>query len=165
MNKKAQFETKLLAIVLIVVIGILLLFFNRLNIELYGGLDEWLNESDTNYTEAVETLDKIQRVENSIWDWVFLAIYIGFIIQVILFSFATRINVAFFWVMVILDIPILLTGVILSNIWQEIAVNPEFTSTIARFPITNTLLGTYYPVGVTFIIFITSIILFGKRPE
>jgi hypothetical protein len=167
-NKKAQFESKLLAIIIIVIIGIILLFFNRLNNELYSGLDEWLNDtaaSGTNYSEAREALEGIQTVENSIWDYAFLAIFIGLILQIILFSFATRINIAFFWIMLILDIPILVVGVVLSNIWQEIASNPEFTTTIARFPITNSLLGTYFPIAVVFLIFVTSIILFGKRPS
>lgn len=166
MNKKAQFESKLLAIIVIVIIGIILLFFNRLNNELYDSLDDWMNDSvDFNNSEARDALTDIQTVENSIWDYAFLAIYLGIIIQIILFSFATRINMAFYWIMVLLDIPLLVVGVILSNIWQEIASNPEFAVTITRFPITNTLLGTYYPIGVVFIIFISSIILFGKRPR
>ena len=168
MNKKAQFESKLLAIVVIFIIAIILLFFNRLNNELYSGLDEWLNDSEqagTNYTEAREAIQGIIEVENSVWDYAFLAIFMGLIIQIILFSFATRINIAFFWIMLILDIPILVVGVILSNIWQEVAANPEFVTTVARFPITNSLLGTYFPVAVVFIIFITSIVLFGKRPS
>lgn len=167
MNKKAQFESKLLAIILIVIIGIIFLFFNRLNNELYGGLDEWLNDTaadGTNYSEARDALTGITDVENSIWDYAFLAIFIGFIIQIILFSFATRINVAFFWVMILLDLPLLVLGVVLSNVWQELASNPEFATEIARFPITNMLLGTYFPIAVVIIIFISSIFLFGKRP-
>jgi hypothetical protein len=164
--KKAQFESKLLAIVVIFIIGVLLFFFNRLNNELYSGLDEWLNDSaneGTNYSTARTALQGIQTVENSIWDFAFLAIFIGLIVQILLFSFATRINIAFFWIMVLLDLPLLVVGVVLSNVWQELASNPEFASTLARFPITNTLLGTYYPIAVVFIIFISSIILFGKR--
>lgn len=166
MNRKGQFETKLLAIIIIVIIGIIFLFFNRLNNELYDGFDKWLNDSaneGTNYSEASKALSEIQGVENSIWDYAFLAIFIGLVIQIVMFSFATRINIAFFWLMVLLDIPILILGVILSNIWQTIAANPEFATEIARFPITNFILGTYFPVAVVFIIFISSIFLFGKR--
>ena len=165
LNKKAQFETKLLAIVVIFIIGIILLFFNRLNNELYDNLGDYFNESeDYNQSEAYESLKDIQYVENSVWDYAFLAIFIGFIIQILLFSYATRINIAFFWLMVILDIPLLIIGVILSNIWQETAANPAFATTIARFPITNTLLGTYFPIAIVAIFFFAAIILFGKSP-
>ena len=165
-NKKAQFESKLLAIVMIFIIGIILLFFNRMNVQIYESLDGYFNESeDFNNSLAHQTNTKILTVETSVWDYAFLAIFIGLIIQIILFSFATQTSLAFYWLMVILDLPLLVVGVILSNIWQEVAANPEFVETIARFPMTNMILGSYYPIGIVFIIFITSIILFGKRPE
>ena len=165
MNKKAQFEDKLLAVVIIFVIGVILVFMNVLNDKLYTSLDVYLNDSaDYNNSEARDALTKIHDVENSIWDYVFLAIFAALIIQIILFSFATRIELAFYWVLLLLDIPILILGVILSNVWQEIAMNPTLAETIARFPITNMILGTYYPMVVVIIIFLGSIILFGKRP-
>ncbi len=165
-NKKAQFESKLLAIILIVIVGILLFFFSRVNTELYESLDEYFNESDSyNQSVAQDANLKILSVERSVWDYAFLAIFIGIIIQIILFSFATRINVAFFWLMVLLDIPILIVAVVLSNVWQEIAANPTFAETIVRFPITDAILGTYYPTAALFIIFIGSIVLFGKRQQ
>jgi len=166
MNKKAQFETKLFAIILIFIIGVLFLFLNHMNNQIYDSLDEYFNDTeDYNESEARTTLGKIQTADNSVWDWAFLAIFIGFIIQIVLFSFATRINIAFFWLMVIIDIPILIVGVVLSNVWQEVASNPEFATTILRFPLTNLILGTYYPMGIVFIMFITMIVLFGKPPQ
>ena len=165
LNKKAQFESKLLAIVIIFIIGIILIFFNRLNNEIYDSFDEYFNESTTyNGSEAQIALNEIQDVDNSVWDYAFLAIFIGLILQIIIFSFATKINIAFFWIMLILDIPILIVAVIVSNIWQELAVSPEFVDTIARFPITNAILGTYYPIVAVVIFFFAAIILFGKRP-
>jgi len=164
-NKKAQFETKLLAVIMIFIIGIILFFFNHVNDQLYSSLGEYFNETeDYNESEAQTALTKIHTVENSIWDFAFLAIFLGIIMQIVLFSFATRINIAFFWILVLLDLPILIVGVILSNVWQGMSTNPEFTETIARFPITDTILGTYFPIVVVFIIFIGSVILFGKRP-
>lgn len=165
-NKKGQFESKLLAVIMIFIIAIVLIFFNKVNVELYESFDSYFNESDKyNDSLAQDANLKILTIERSVWDYAFLAIFIGLIIQIILFSFATRISLAFYWLMVLLDLPILIVGVILSNIWQEMAINPEFVETIARFPITDLILGSYFPVGIVFIIFITSIILFGKRPE
>ena len=42
---------------------------------------------------------------HNLWDWAFLAIFIGLIIQIVMFSFATQINIAFYWIMVIIDLP------------------------------------------------------------
>lgn len=165
MNKKAQFEDKLLAIVTIFIIGVILLFFNVLSDKLYSGFDDYFNETAAyNESEARTSLAKIHTTDNSIWDWAFLAIFAGLIIQIILFAFATRINLAFYWILLLLDIPLLVVGVVLSNTWQVISTNPQLAESIARFPITNTLLGTYYPMITVIIIFLSSIILFGKRP-
>lgn len=166
MNKKAQFESKLLAIILIVVVGIIFFFFNHVNNQLYQSFDEYFNESDSyNNSYAQEANRKVLLVEQSVWDWAFLAVFIGIIIQIVLFSYATRINVAFFWLMVLLDIPIMIVAVVLSNVWQEIAADPTFAETITRFPITDAILGSYFPTAALFLIFIGSIVLFGKRQQ
>ena len=165
-NKRGQFESKLLAIILIVIIGIILFFMNHLNDTLYTSLDGYFNDSeDFNESTARTALQDIQEVENSVWDYAFLAIFIGFIIQLLMLSFASKINVALYWVMVLLDIPILIVGVILSNIWQEIAANGTFAVTITRFPIMNTILGTYYPTAVLVVLFLAMVVLFGKPQD
>lgn len=165
-NKKGQFESVLLAIITIFIIGVILFFFNHMNKQIYDSLDDYFETSDFNDTEAHKALEKVQEIEGSnIWDWAFLAIFVGLIIQIVMFSFATRINIAFYWIMVVLDLPILIVGVVLSNVWQSLVANGQFTTTILRFPITNLLLGTYFPISVTIIIFFASIILFGKRPQ
>ena len=166
MNKKAQFESILFAIVMIVIVGIILFFMNHVNEKLYDKLDVYLEgDEDLNNTEAHLALQDIHDIEKSnIWDWVFLAIFIGMIIQMLVFSFASKTNIVFFWIFVILGIVILIAGVVLSNIWQEIADNPEFSETILRFPITNALLGNYFPTVIVAIIFFALIVLFGKFP-
>jgi len=165
-NKKAQFESILLAVVTIFIIGVILFFFNHMNKQMYDSFDEWFDDDETyNETEAHKALQKIQRLEGTnIWDYAFLAIFVGIIIQIVLFSFATRINIAFYWILILIDLPILIVGVVLSNVWQTLAANAEFAVTITRFPITNLLLGSYFPIAVTIIIFFAAIILFGKRP-
>ena len=82
----------------------------------------------------------------------------------LIFSFATKTNIAFFWIFILLGIVILIVGVVLSNIWQETASQSEFAETILRFPITNAILGTYYPTVIVAILFLGMIILFGKFP-
>lgn len=165
-NRKGQFESRLLAIIMIIIVGILLFFFSKLNAGLYGGLDKYFNNSeDYNVSEAHTALTEINTLETSnMWDYAFLAIFIGVVLQIILFSFAGRANIAFYWIMIILDIPILIVGVVLSNIWQELAANPEMLDTISRFPIANFLLGTYYPVVCVIILFISLVVLLGKSP-
>lgn len=165
-NKKAQFTSVLIAVITIFIVAIILFFMNHVNEKLYGALeDNFEDNPKLNNTEADIALDKIHDIEESnIWDWVFLAIFIGLMIQMLIFSFASRTNVAFFWIFVLLGIIILIVGVVLSNTWQKLAENGEFAETILRFPVTNAILGNGYPMIVVGIIFLTMIVLFGKFP-
>jgi len=164
-GKRGQFESALLAVVTIFIIGIILLFMNHLNDKIFGSFDDWLDESeDLKGSYAQNVTQDIQDVDNAAWDWGFFAIFIGLILNMVFFAFATRINIAFYWIFSILGIVILIVGTILSNIWQEIASNPEFAETILRFPITNMLLGSYFPTVVVALMFIMMIYLFGKPP-
>ena len=138
---------------------------NHLNEKVYTSLDEYMEDSPYNQTEAHQATEDFQEIERShIWDYVFLAIFIGLMIQMLIFSFATKTNIAFFWIFILLGIVILIVGVVLSNIWQETASQSEFAETILRFPITNAILGTYYPTVIVAILFLGMIILFGKFP-
>ena len=162
-NKKGQAADAIFIIISLVAIGITLLFLNLLTTEIYSGVDDFLNDSaDFNDSVARDTLQDIQEVENEIWDWAFLAIYMGFMLQIVILSFAARVNIVFFWLFVIFNMIALFVGVILSNIWQGIASNPEFAETIVRFPITNSLLGTFFPVAILIVLFVMMILLFGK---
>jgi len=165
-NKRGQVESIILVIVTIFIIGIILFFMNTVNEKLYTALEvNFEGNPDLNATEAHEAVQAFQEVEQgSIWDFAFLAIFIGLMIQMLIFSFASRANIAFFWIFVIIGIISLVLGVMLSNIWQGVAANPEFTATVARFPIMDTLLGSYFPMVVTAFIFLLMIVLFGKFP-
>jgi len=165
-NKKGQVVSIILFVITVFIIGIVLFFGNHLYKNVYNSLEEnFADNSDLNNTEAHQAVQKLNDIEgSSIWDYAFLAIFFGLVIQMLLFSFASRNNVAFFWVFVIMGIIILIIGVALSNIWQEMAGNSEFAESIARFPITNAILGTYYPTIITAIMFLGMIILFGKFP-
>ena len=148
------------------IIGLVLFFLSHFNKEIYDGFDKYFEDSDYNETEAHQALEKFQTIEGTnIWDYAFLAIFIGLMIQMLLFSFATRINIAFYWIFALVGIMILIVGTVLSNVWQEVAANPVFTDTVLRFPIANMLLGTYYPIAVTAFLFLGMIILFGKSPD
>ena len=166
LNKKAQVTGIILAVVIIFIVGILLLFLSHLNKEVYDKFDKYFEQDvELNNTEAHQTVEKLQEVEGSrIWDYAFLAIFIGMIIQMIVLAFASRTNVLFFWIYVLLGIVILIISVVVSNVWQEIAQQSEFATTILRFPITNTILGTYYPTFITGFLFLGLIFIFGKFP-
>ena len=163
MNKKGDIVSIIFAVVAIFIIGILFFFMNHVTDTLYTQFDDYFNESTSyNDTEAHQALQQIHGVENSIWDYAFVAIFLGYMLALALTAYSTRISAVFYWIYGLLSMVVLGLGVILSNIWQSASATPEFAETITRFPITDAILGSYYPTFITAMIIIGMIILFGK---
>lgn len=166
MNKKGDFPSTLYVVIIIVVLGITLFFVSHLTDSLYSGFDSYFDNSPVyNDSEAHTFVNDIQGIEQSIWDYAFLGMAIGLMITLMLTAYATRISIAFFWLYAIAGLIIEVAGVALSNMWQSMSASAEFATTLARFPIMNTLLGTYYPLFVLAIVLISMILLFGKSPD
>ena len=164
-KKKGQVESIIIVIITLFILGIILLFTNTLNNKIFSSLDGYLNNSQYNGTEAHGVLRDIQEVDNSVWDYAFVAIFIAFLIQAAFFSYATRVSIWFFWIFVIFGIIGLAVMTLLSVTWQELTASSQFTDSIARFPMTNFLLGSYGPTVFTGIMLIFLIFLFGKPNE
>jgi peptidoglycan/LPS O-acetylase OafA/YrhL len=165
MNKKGDFESIIYVVIIIFVIGVILFYMNHVSDQLYTNLDEYFNESDTyNDSVALEAVQDIHEVENEVWDYAFLALVMGYVLALLLSAFSTRITPVFYWIYGILSLVGLVLAVIASNIWQEMAANPEFAVTITRFPIMNAILGTYYPTFIMGVMVVVMILLFGKGP-
>lgn len=153
-------------VMIIFIVGVIFFFISHLAAQIYESLRETVTEPSYNNTVADATLDNLIAVETSrMWDFAFLFMFFGVFIVLAMTAFATRISPVFFWIYGIISLVVLMVAAILSNIWQEIAAAPEFAVTIQRFPIMDTLLGTFYPTVITGMIMFFVILLFGKTPE
>lgn len=163
-EKKGDIQSIIYFIVALFGIGVFLLFYSHFSQAFFDKTDQYF-ESDTNFndTEAHRALKNIERETTNLWDFVFIGVFVAYIIFLVILAYSTRISPVLSFIYAIISILALFVGVMLSNTWQELAANPEFSDTIARFPITNLILGSYYPMFITAIISIVIIILFGKR--
>lgn len=150
-------------VLFLAIVGIIIFFISYLNVTLFTELELTLNDSNYNNTEAhtQSTVFK-EKNESRLWDYAFLGIFFGSFIAIALSAYAVKISPVFYWVYVVMALMVLTLGTILSNLWQEIATEPDFAVQVTNFPIMNSLLGSYYPMIVTAIIFFAMIILFGK---
>lgn len=164
MKKQGQINSFVIMIILIFVIAMFIFMYNTIFSQLYSGFEDAIVSSQGNGTEAQIVIQDIQDAENSSWDYGILAIVIGFFISMIILSINTPISPIFYWIYIIASGASFLVGITFSAIWQTWAADPSFATTLARFPITNTLLGAYWPTVMTAIFFIILILLFGKRP-
>lgn len=160
-NKKGDIATIIYAVVMLFIVGIVLFFVSHLNQEIYTELQDELNTT-YNGTEAMTVLDSWKDSDYYIWDYAFLGVFFGVLVALGLTAYAVKISPIFYWVYGIMSLVVLATGVMLSNIWQDMAADPEFSTTITRFSITNAILGSYFPLVIVAIILIAMIIIFGK---
>jgi len=166
-NKKGQIGSVILAVVLLFVIAIIFFFSSHVFGQLYGSLNDQLKANpDYNNSVAQQAIAGIEEVEQSIWDYAILAVVFGIVIQLIIFSFATRTSPVFYWLFMLVGLVILVVGAVLSNIWQTIAEKPEFATTVLQFPMTDAILGNGFVLFIiSTILLISIIVLFGKGGE
>jgi len=165
MNNKGDVSSIIYVVMFLAIVGIIIFLVSHINSELFTELQKNLNSSDYNNSEAYEvTGEFLATNESSLWDYAFLGIFFGSLIAIGLSAYAIRVSPIFYWVYGLLSLVTLSLGVILSNIWQGFSSNAEFATTLTRFPIMNSLLGTWYPTVVTAIAIIAMVILFGKPP-
>ena len=164
-NKRGDIASIIYIVMFLVIIGIIIFLVVDVNGKLFTGLEQELNNSAYNNTEAhIRAAEFRDMNMGRTWDYAFLGIFIGSIIAIALSAYAVRISPIFYWIYGVLALVVLTLGTILSNIWQALAVEEEFATTITNFPIMNSLLGTYYPMIVTAIVVIAMVVLFGKSP-
>lgn len=97
------------------------------------------------------------------WDYFFLAIVFAYTLSLMVLAFTTPTNPWLFAIFTILSSIGLFVGVALSNAWQKFAEADAMATTIARFPITDLILGNFYPIFVTIIFTAVMVMLFGKK--
>ena len=78
-------------------------------------------------------------------------------------AFSTQANASFYFIFVIVGLFGLFLGVVLSNAWESFTSASVFSETIARFPITDAILDNFFTLYVLAMVFLTLIMLFGKR--
>lgn len=164
MNKKGDFESIIYFIAVIFVAGVILVFmnylFNNINTEMETALTA--NNDSIIVANATASLSKVRATENNIWDYGFLFILVGYIFAIGLASFYQQTNPFFFWFNIILSSFGILLSIVFGYTWNVMAETPALSEVIERFPITNFLLGSYYPLIVIFVIVLTVILLYGK---
>lgn len=166
-SRKGDIASLIYVIVVIFVLGLVLVLMNAMSDKLYSKLENNLNSSGaiSPNSIAISKLQQIHQVDRVIWDYFFLAVFMVYIVSVGLSAYATRISPVFFWLYGILSLVGLLVGVISSNMYQAFITNNALSDVANRFPITNFVLGDYYPTIITLIICITLGLIFSKTPD
>lgn len=165
-SKRGDIPSLIYIVVILGVIAFVFIFTSKLSHQLNTQMEIALNSSpEFENSSAIPAIQTIRDVNDWAYDYAFLALYIGSLIALGLTAYSTRISPVFYWVYALMSLAVLAVGVLISNTWQAATETEMLSDTVARFPITDFLLGSYYPLAVTALILITMILLFGKTPE
>ena len=165
-KKGADIPSVIFIVIVLLAIGILFVFTNNLSQEIFdefGNRIEAMPQYDEN-TTAVTAIRSIEDQNTRVWDYSFLFISLFFLFALGILAFSTRISPIFYWAYGVLGMLLFTIAIIMSNMWQEFIAADALSSTAANFPITNAILGTYYPSLVLGAIILGMILLFGKSP-
>lgn len=165
LNKKASdIPSILFAIASIFTIGIILVVFSNLFLSIYESLQTTINSiPNINASIANETLTTVIGFEQSMWDYFFLAVLIGYVITMMVLAFSTQAQPFFYVIFIIVAGISMFIGVALSNTWEAFAETEALSGTIARFPITDAILNNFFPLFIAIMFVLIMIMLFGKR--
>lgn len=161
-NKRGDAITLIYIIVFLFIVGTLIFLISHISDLIFVEMSTQLNDSALNTSYTSDVLASAIRVNTTAWDYAFLGIFLGSMIVLGLTAYAVRISPVFYWIYAIMSMMFLAIAVLLSNTWQELAVDAEFATTITRFPITDLILGSYYPIIITAVLLFAMAILFGK---
>jgi hypothetical protein len=165
-NKRGDIPSLIYLVIIIGLIGFVFIFVNKLNHGLLTQEESILNSSiEFQNSSAITAIQSIRGVDDVAWDYAFLALYIGSICALGISAYSTRISPIFYWFYFIMSLGVLIIAVMMSNLWQAAVATDALSDSVSRFPITNFLLGSYYPIAVLVMIIITMILLFGKTPD
>jgi len=161
-NKRGDIESIIYTIVILFIAGFILVFLSMFALDIYGRLGEGLDAAGYNNTEARDAIITVEGYENSIWDYVFLAIAISYTISLMILAYSTQTNPIYYVIYGLIASFGFIVAVVFANIWEKLAEAPQMVETIARFPITNLILDNYFPLFITVIILSVMVLLFGK---
>ena len=157
-NKKcnAILDTAMVVVVL-VVMGVL----SIITWSVWGDLSPEVYDAVNESTEATESLDVIDNNYTSLFDGIFLFVFMGLWIMTLVASWMIDSHPIFFAISLILFVIVLVGAVYLGNFYEEIITDSAFNDAYQDFPATHYILTNLLMFGIVIGSSIM-IVLYGK---
>lgn len=157
MNKKASALDVLLMAVLI--FGFVLGFV-IVHKAVNTTADLMMDNPEINSTDFVGVMEDTKALSNRL-DYVAFAIFMGFIISLIITSFLVSGNPIFMFIFLVVDIIIVVVASVLSFVWNEVITKATFADQLTAFPIMNHILDKL-PFYIGIIALLSLAIMYAK---
>lgn len=146
MNKKSQTpQDAIMAIVFLAGIAIagLLAFY------MFGQVFDQIGTTALNNTATINTLEK-GRAVNTYWDFIILALFVGFALSVVIIGYFIDVHTIFMPIYIIGLIIGVVIAFIMKYVWEQITAVAPLSTSVLSFPIMNHIIGNL-PVYFTII--------------
>jgi len=157
--KKGDVATVIFVAFVLFVIGMGMFIGHMVLNQIIPELEEFYNDSYTN-SEGSEVFKKATQATNSM-DTVYLGLFIGFLIAMIVTSYLTPAHPAMMGIFFLVVMILIIVAATLSNVWERFADNSAFTTTLTAFPKTE-LIMDYLPWYIGVIGLVSMVILYMR---
>jgi len=163
MNKRGGIFEIFTGIGLFLAVAFIAFISAKVGNDVIGGIQ---SSGVTNYstaTGAVVNDTLTAGIETSqMGDVVFLILFAGYILSLVITSLATNFHPAFFFIFVILSLLGVVVSAPVSNAYVEFSQSPEFSSWVSTFPITDMVMSNL-PFVIMLISGILMLVTYAKQ--
>ena len=157
-SKKADVQSIFVMILILFMIGVVAIVFTRAFNDILPEIKAEINESSPSAEAAIE---KVETQTPILLDYLFLAVFIGMSLGVIISSIYVDVHPAFIIVFILGWIMMVGIGAIIANVFTEITEEEELVATAVDFPFTIWIMH-YFPILAFALGMLVIIVLYGK---
>jgi len=158
MNKKGSIEDSILIIILLFITALVFVFAYIINFAISSVAAPAFENVSAGSSIGFTTVNSI--FENTL-NYVYLAVFFGLIISLIVTSFMTPTHPIFYVFAIIIFIALVIVAVVLSNAYELITSSATFTAAVNDLPIMNYLMLNL-PLVAIVIGVLAAIIIFSR---
>jgi len=158
MNKRGDFTTIIIMVVLILGLAIGSIIFYRV----FNDISNELKEVPQFSNKTINTIETAQTSAPKLLDFFIFFVLVSFFVGLIIASIYIDVNPAVVIVFIVaLVIAVVLAGQV-SNVFDAFSTQDELVDSVAEFPMTSMILGSNFPIIILVIGMVVIVILYGK---
>lgn len=157
-NKKGDFQSLVIAIVILVGMALLAIIFSKVFLDVTGEL----KTSGEFSNNTIETITLVEDNTIGLLDFLIFFSLIALIIGLIISSIYIEAHPVFTVIFLIALIVAVFIAGMFTNVFTEVTEDAELSATALQFTYTNIILGEHFPTVILVTGIIIVIILFGK---
>ena len=161
MNKKGSIEDSILIVILLFITAIIFVFAYVINGAISSAAAPAFESVAAGSSVGLTTVDAI--FDTTI-NYVYLAVFFGLIISLVVTSFLTPTHPIFYIFAIIIFIALMIVSVVLSNAYEMITSSSTFTSAVNHMPIMDYLM-LHLPTIAIVIGVLGAIIIFSRAGQ